>query len=166
MYLDSAPQPGGADRVQERFVRHEIGSCHHDSLSCRIQHRDDEFPTVFAKIAGATRNQLARRLPRVDQVRKQVSWVQHGSSLEIVVRKKHCLELSNNRTGQSHHQLFIRVPPDEFWISDILGSCIPCGAIDHRNLAMISQIETRRVAPKKTYGKHFEYLNPASSQDG
>ena len=99
----------------------------------------------------------------MDRVRKQVSWVQDGSSLEVMVGKKHCLKLGNSRTCDPDHQLLIRISLDELGIDDVLGTRVTRRSVDNHKLSVISQIETSCVAAKKTDGKHLQNLDPLGS---
>src|SRR5271166_348794 len=120
MHLDIASKPGCTDRVQERLVWHKVGCRDHDSLPCAEHHRDDQFASVLPHITRAARKQLGWRVTRVRDVRKQIFGIENDSGLEIIVRKKHRLQLSHDRAGDAYHQLLVWVASDKLRISDVL----------------------------------------------
>src|SRR5208337_5370820 len=120
-----------------------------DSLPCAEHHRDDQFASVLPHITRAARKQLGWRVARVRDVRKQIFGIENDSGLEIIVRKKHRLQLSHDRAGDAYHQLLVWVASDKLRISDVLRTGVADGPVDHQHLAMIAEIESGSIFMKQ-----------------
>ena len=153
-----APQRGQTQRQQHRFVRNEIRRGDDDATPRQEDRPDDEILKQLRRLIGTGRNHLdGDRAGGLAQREQGRVFQQLARGVEPVFQEN-ALKLPDDRAGDAGHDVVPDARPlvAVAGLDDVLRAGKRHRAVDHRQLAVVAQIEPRERNPPQIGGQNRE----------
>jgi hypothetical protein len=115
----------------------------------------DQPLVVLARIAGAARERLGGHGARNFRVRKVAHVAQRLARLDIPIFHEYRLQLERDRAAQPDVELFVGETGLERRVDQVLRARVGDTSVDHRELAVVAQIDASSPTPEETYAHRF-----------
>ena len=140
--------------MQERLIGDEVRRRDDDPLVRSVDQGDEEALVVLRRLAGAARQRLGGVGSGALRVGEDVRAVEHLLCLHEPVGGEDVLQLQHRRAGDAGHQLVVRDPLGVASIDNVLRAGVADPAVDHRDLAMIAQVDAGRAPAQEAPEAH------------
>src|SRR5436305_503956 len=149
-------------RLQEGLARDEVGSGDQDTLSSRVNQRNEKLVDAPMLEIGPARQNLPDAAARIVRRRVEMPIGKFLLRLEEPVRHEDRLQFADNRPSNAGHYLPVWPAPSMIGVDDVLRAGVTDASVDYGDLAVIAQVEACGAAkhPNRQDLVNFDACGP------